>query len=301
MTLARHVLASQRRNPTARGELSVLLLQLAFAGKIFSHALRRAALADQLGHTGGVNVQGERVKKLDAFGNQVLLDAFARTELVGAIVSEELDEPRQMVGMCSAHGLGRLDGAPPGEDGKSGEESLLARRERLVAPGERRAERLVAGRGIARAAGEEVEPLPETLEQRPRRQQLDPCRGQLESERQSVERDADLRDRRGVVGGEREVVPGGAGTSDEEGDRLVPAQSLGIASIRGRRCAQGRHRVFMLAVEPERSTARRQDREARCDGQQFRNERSRRVDPLEVVEQEETGPEAQEVRCPVVA
>ena len=98
MTLARHVLASQRRNPAARGELSVLLLQLAFAGKIFSHALRRAALADQLGHTGGVNVQGERVKKLDAFGNQVLLDAFARTELVGAIVSEELDEPRQMAG-----------------------------------------------------------------------------------------------------------------------------------------------------------------------------------------------------------
>ncbi len=31
-------------------------------------------------------------------GNQVVLEAFARTELVGALVSEELDEPRQMAG-----------------------------------------------------------------------------------------------------------------------------------------------------------------------------------------------------------
>jgi fructose-1,6-bisphosphatase I len=98
MTLGRHVLEAQRRLPAARGELSVLLLQLAFAGKIFSHALRRAVFAGQLGHTGDRNVQGERVKKLDAFGNQVVLEAFARTELVGALVSEELDEPRQMAG-----------------------------------------------------------------------------------------------------------------------------------------------------------------------------------------------------------
>jgi len=98
MTLGRHVLEAQRRLPAARGELSVLLLQLAFAGKIFSHMLRRAAFAGQLGVTGDVNVQGEHVKKLDRFGNQVLLEAFARTELVGAIVSEELDEPRQMAG-----------------------------------------------------------------------------------------------------------------------------------------------------------------------------------------------------------
>ncbi|CAN5403942.1 class 1 fructose-bisphosphatase [soil metagenome] len=98
VTLGRHVIEMQRQHPGARGELSVLLLQLAFAGKIFSHALRRAAFADRLGSTGGHNVQGEATKKLDDFGNDVILEAFARTELVSAIVSEEMDEPRHLAG-----------------------------------------------------------------------------------------------------------------------------------------------------------------------------------------------------------
>lgn len=65
MTLARHILASQRQHPRARGELSIVLLQLAFAGKIFPHAIRRAAFTGQLGATGERNVQGEATKKLD--------------------------------------------------------------------------------------------------------------------------------------------------------------------------------------------------------------------------------------------
>ena len=96
MTLAHHILASQRQHPRARGELSVVLLQLAFAGKIFSHAIRRAAFTGQLGATGERNVQGEATKKLDVFGNHTIIEAFARNELVAAIVSEEMDEPRQI-------------------------------------------------------------------------------------------------------------------------------------------------------------------------------------------------------------
>jgi fructose-1,6-bisphosphatase I len=96
ITLAHHILDSQRHHPRARGELSVVLLQLAFAGKIFSHAIRRAAFTGQLGATGERNVQGEATKKLDVFGNQTIIEAFARTELVAAIVSEEMDEPRQI-------------------------------------------------------------------------------------------------------------------------------------------------------------------------------------------------------------
>ena len=69
ITLSRHILESQRQQPRARGELSVVLLQLAFAGKIFSHALRRSALDGRLGATGDRNVQGEATKRLDVFGN----------------------------------------------------------------------------------------------------------------------------------------------------------------------------------------------------------------------------------------
>jgi fructose-1,6-bisphosphatase I len=96
MTLSRHILESQRQQPRARGELSVVLLQLAFAGKIFSHALRRSALDRRLGPTGERNVQGEATKKLDLFGNATIVEAFARSELVAALVSEEMDEPRQI-------------------------------------------------------------------------------------------------------------------------------------------------------------------------------------------------------------
>lgn len=94
MTLWRHILESQRQHRRARGELSTILLHLAFAGKIFSHALRRAPLSGQLGPTGERNVQGEATKKLDVFGNATIVEAFTCSELVAAIVSEEMDEPR---------------------------------------------------------------------------------------------------------------------------------------------------------------------------------------------------------------
>jgi fructose-1,6-bisphosphatase len=44
MTVGRHIVECQRRHPAASGELSVLLIQLALAGKVFSHALRKAAM-----------------------------------------------------------------------------------------------------------------------------------------------------------------------------------------------------------------------------------------------------------------
>ncbi len=96
VTLQRHILESQQRHPGATGELSVLLTQIAFAGKIFALALGRAPLSGRLGATGGSNVQGEATKKLDLFGNETIVDAFAASELVAAIVSKEDDEPRQM-------------------------------------------------------------------------------------------------------------------------------------------------------------------------------------------------------------
>lgn len=96
ITLQRHILQSQQRHPRATGELSVLLTQLAYAGKILAHAIRRAPLMGRLGAAGGTNVQGEVTKKLDVFGNETIADAFETSELVAAVVSEEDDEPRQM-------------------------------------------------------------------------------------------------------------------------------------------------------------------------------------------------------------
>jgi fructose-1,6-bisphosphatase I len=91
--LHRHILERQRHYVRATGELSTILMQLAYAAKIFAHALGTAALNDQLGLTGDTNVQGEATEKLDVIGNRTIIEAFARNELVAAIVSEENDEP----------------------------------------------------------------------------------------------------------------------------------------------------------------------------------------------------------------
>jgi fructose-1,6-bisphosphatase I len=96
ITLQRHILEEQRRHPGATGELSIVLTQIALAGKIFAHMLARAPQAGFLGATGDTNVQGESTKKLDVLGNQTIVDAFARSELVALIVSEEDDAPRQI-------------------------------------------------------------------------------------------------------------------------------------------------------------------------------------------------------------
>jgi fructose-1,6-bisphosphatase I len=98
MTLARHVIEGQRQHPTAVGELSTLLMQLSFVGKIFSREMRRAALVGMLGLTGERNVQGEATKRLDVFGNETVVEAFAYTGLVAAIVSEEEDVAHHLSG-----------------------------------------------------------------------------------------------------------------------------------------------------------------------------------------------------------
>ena len=59
---------------------------------------------------------------------------------------------------------------------------------------------------------EEVEPLPETLEERLRREQLRPGGSELERKRQTIEALAELADRRRRRG----VGTDGAGTFDEE-------------------------------------------------------------------------------------
>ena len=90
ITLHAHVEGSSA--PDA-AELAVLLGQLAVAGKIVARELAGAALVGQLGPTGATNVQGEAVKKLDAWANDVVVRALEATGLVSALVSEESDEP----------------------------------------------------------------------------------------------------------------------------------------------------------------------------------------------------------------
>ncbi len=69
-------------------------------------------------------------------------------------------------------------------------------------------------------AGQERQARSSRAQQRRRGQVGDPGRRQLDRQRQPVQPAADLGDGGGVLGGQREVGPGGLGALDEEPHRV---------------------------------------------------------------------------------
>ena len=89
LTLHGHIMRDQKEHPYASGDFSGLMTSLALAAKVISHAVNKAGLAGILGLAGKTNVQGEAVKKLDVFANDVLVDTLSASGHVAAIGSEE--------------------------------------------------------------------------------------------------------------------------------------------------------------------------------------------------------------------
>jgi len=94
LTVQQHILEEQRRyHPNASGAFSWLLSGITLATKIIADKVRRAGLTDILGATGGQNVQGEVVQKLDVIANQALVYCLGNRGNIGVLASEENDEP----------------------------------------------------------------------------------------------------------------------------------------------------------------------------------------------------------------
>lgn len=88
-TLYRHIIDEERKIPEATGQLSDLLYDIALACKVISLEVNRAGLIDILGLTGQENVQGEAVKKLDIYSNEILTHLMRIGGHACAICSEE--------------------------------------------------------------------------------------------------------------------------------------------------------------------------------------------------------------------
>jgi fructose-1,6-bisphosphatase I len=89
MTIENHILAEQRSHPQATGVLTSLLYDMALAGKVIASKTTRAGLAEILGRTEEVNVQGERVMKLDRLADLTIFRLNDRTGRLAALASEE--------------------------------------------------------------------------------------------------------------------------------------------------------------------------------------------------------------------
>lgn len=78
--------------PQATGELSNLLRDIALAAKRVHVEVNRAGLADILGDTGQLNVQGESVQRLDTFANATFMTVLQRGVSCAGLTSEELND-----------------------------------------------------------------------------------------------------------------------------------------------------------------------------------------------------------------
>src|SRR6201996_577123 len=91
-TLGQFIIEKQNDFPYAKGELSRLLRDIGIAAKIVNREVTKAGLAEILGETGDINVQGEHVTKLDVFANDQFIAALKAGGEVCAIASEENEE-----------------------------------------------------------------------------------------------------------------------------------------------------------------------------------------------------------------
>jgi fructose-1,6-bisphosphatase I len=88
-TITEHLLLCEDECPAASGQFTRLLSELIISAKLISREVNKAGLADLLGMTGEVNVQGEKVRKLDEFANRAIIYRMERSGLLHAMSSEE--------------------------------------------------------------------------------------------------------------------------------------------------------------------------------------------------------------------
>ncbi|MBZ8182622.1 class 1 fructose-bisphosphatase [Oscillatoria salina] len=101
MTLSRHVLQQLQSFSAEAQDLSAIMNRIALAGKLISRRLTRAGLVEgALGFTGDVNVQGESVKKMDVYANDVFISVFKQSGLVCRLASEEMEKPYYIPENC---------------------------------------------------------------------------------------------------------------------------------------------------------------------------------------------------------
>ncbi len=92
ITLTRHIIDEQRHYPEATGEFTNLMNDICFAAKRISYHTNKAGLLDVLGETSDINVQGEKVKKLDVFAHETMVKALDHGGNLCAMVSEEEED-----------------------------------------------------------------------------------------------------------------------------------------------------------------------------------------------------------------
>src|SRR5262245_5592865 len=89
ITLSQFILQEEHQHPGATGEFTDLLHDIELAAKMINREVTRAGLVDILGYTGGENVHGEKVQKLDRFAHEAIYRVLGSTGQLAVLASEE--------------------------------------------------------------------------------------------------------------------------------------------------------------------------------------------------------------------
>jgi fructose-1,6-bisphosphatase I len=108
-TLSRHIIEEEHRHPSATGEFSILLQQISFAGRVLAHAIGRSAIDGIAESVGELGPTGDTQKRLDLMADEIMRDAFARSQLVAGIASEEAEHATAISVSADANYLLCLD------------------------------------------------------------------------------------------------------------------------------------------------------------------------------------------------
>ena len=205
-----------------------------------------------------------------------------------------LDEAREHVGALrdieagsAAHGLDRVQLEAAGEDAESAQQHPLVRLEQIVAPLERRLERLLPRRRRATPGAEEPETVIEPVGHRGGTERAEPAGGELEREWQAVEPEADTRDIGRVLLVERESRCCRRRALDEQPHRLVVEEIGRREVLLGVGDREGRHAEHDLAADAERLAARREHGQSRRGTEDRVDERGARPEQVLAVVQDE--------------
>ncbi len=92
ITTQRFIDMEERRFPKAKGEFTSLMMEIVLTSKIINREVNKAGLVNILGMTGDVNIQGEEVRKLDEYANDLFLHMLKYSGHVCAMASEEMED-----------------------------------------------------------------------------------------------------------------------------------------------------------------------------------------------------------------
>jgi fructose-1,6-bisphosphatase I len=89
ITLSQFILQQEHHHTGATGEFTSVLHDIELAAKMINREVTRAGLVEVLGYTGGENVHGEKVQKLDVFAHETIYRVLGSTGQLAVMASEE--------------------------------------------------------------------------------------------------------------------------------------------------------------------------------------------------------------------